>query len=85
MTTHTYAPTRSGKCDICTRPENVPTHTKRTIALECDARTKSGAACSRNASATIPASAFTAELHFCKTHSEQYIREAVATMAAWTR
>jgi len=52
---------------------------------KCDERTKSGAACSRSAKVTIPASAFTVELHFCKTHSAQYIREAVATMNAWTR
>ena len=34
--------------------------------------------CKRNASVTIPASAFTAELHFCRTHARTFLAESAA-------
>jgi len=51
---------------------------------KCDGQTKNGN-CTRNASVTVPASAFTVEVHFCKTHNKINNREWTATMSAWTR
>lgn len=59
-------------------------NTDSTQTTKCDGRTSKGE-CSRNATIVQEATAFTSELHFCKTHDKINTREWLATMNAYTR